>query len=457
MRTLRRSMTFAEDPVVAEYLGAIGQRIVAASDAAGQAFSFFVVDDPTINAFAGPGGHIGVNAGLILATDTESELAAVLAHEVAHVSQHHLARTAEMSSQLSIPTLAAMLAAAVLASQGGGQAGQAALATVMAGSTQLQLDFIRGNEQEADRVGIQALERSGFDPRAMPGFFERLQAASRYDVGTLPEFLRTHPVTESRIADARNRAEQRSYRQYQDSLGYHLARVRLKIRTLRNPHQAVTELGQALKNGQYRNPAAAHYGYALALLAARDYSQAKTEIDRLLVADPERIPYLVTRADIELAAGHSEAAIKIYHDGLRLYPGNSSLTISAAQALLQTGRSREARDQLRSYVKEHPGDPALYKLLARAEGEAGGNTAAREAVAEYLYLTGETRGAIAELRKAIADSQLDFYTGSRLDARLKELEEEWEREKAKRSNRTPLTDVTSPLPPGYSPAVWLRS
>lgn len=424
MRGLRRSLVFVDDPIINEYLRTLGYQIVATSDASTRNFNFFVVDDNSINAFAGPGGHIGVNTGLILATDTESELAAVIAHEIAHVTQQHLARMVEMSERLSIPTIAALLAAIVIASQNG-QVGEAAIAAAAAGSTQMQIDFLRGNEQEADRVGINALQRAGFEPRAMVGFFERLLKSTRYyDLGKFPEFLRDHPLTESRIADARNRAEQFSYRQRQDSLSYHLLRARLKIRKLFSPAQTVRELKQALDNGNYRNAAAARYAYALALIANHQSELARTEITKLLATDSERIEYLITQAELEIANNNFSKALAIYRQLQNLYPNNSAIIINQTQILLQINQPRTARDLLQGFMRNHQPEPICYKMLARIEEIMENLPASRELVAQYLYLTGETRTAINELRKIANLKQVDFYTNSRIDARIKELEEE---------------------------------
>ncbi len=432
MRNLRHALLFVEDTIVTDYLRSLGYQIVAAGDAQTQNFNFFVVDDPNINAFAGPGGHIGVNTGLLLATESESELAAVLAHEAGHISQHHIARSIELSDRMSIPTIAAMLAAIVIASQSG-QAGQAAIAATMAGSAQMQVDFMRSNEQEADRVGIQSLQRAGFDPHAMADFFGRLQKASRYDVGMLPEFLRDHPVTESRIADARNRADQLPHHKREDSLAYHLMQARLKVRALRSPAQGVQELKQAIDSGSYRNAPAAHYAYALALLANHNPAAAQHEIATLLAADRERIPYLLAQADIDMEMGNGTAALSVYQQAQRIYPDNRAVTVNETQALIQLHRPQEASTLLQALLRTHTPEPGWYKLLARAQEEAGNTAASREAVAEYLFMTGETNTAIHELRKALTLSGLDFYTGSRIDARIKDLEEERAAEKERKN------------------------
>ncbi len=434
MRELRHSLVFVDDPIVTEYLRSVGFQIAAAGDAGTQNFDFFVVDDASINAFAGPGGHIGVNTGLILATESESELAAVIAHESAHVSQHHIARSIEMSSQMSIPSIAAMLAAIVIASQSG-QAGEAAIAATVAGSAQLQVDFVRSNEKEADRVGIQSLYRAGFDPHAMADFFGRLQKNERYDVGRSPEFLRDHPVTEARIADARNRAEQFPYHhEREDSLAYHLVRARIKVHALRALAQGIKELKHSIDSGSYRNAAAAHYAYALALLADHNAAAAQQEITALLAADPERIPYLITQADIHMEIGNSAAALALYQQAQRLYPHNRAVTVKEIQTLLQTHHPQEARGLLQAMMHSQAPDPSWYKLLAEAEGGAGNAAASREAVAEYLYMTGETRTAINELQKALTLPGLDFYTESRIDARIKELGDELAAEKERKKH-----------------------
>lgn len=208
MRQLHNSVTIIDDPEIATYLQSLGYQLVANSDNRGQEFTFFIVQDSTINAFAAPGGYVGVHSELIKNTRTESELAAVMAHEIAHVTQHHLARAFEQGSRLSLP-MAAAIVAAILLGMGtqNPDAGFAGMMAAQAGAAQLQINFTRSNEEEADRIGMQTLIRAGFDPFAMPAFFERLEQVSRYYGPEPPEFLSTHPVTRNRIADATGRAE----------------------------------------------------------------------------------------------------------------------------------------------------------------------------------------------------------------------------------------------------------
>jgi predicted Zn-dependent protease len=217
-RNLHSQLEISQDSEVNDYIQNLGQRLTANSDKPEQPFHFFIVNSAQINAFAGPGGYIGVNAGLILASETESELASVMAHEIAHVTQRHLFQTFQDSSRLSLPMAAAMLAAMLVGSQSS-QAGQAALLATQAAMAQHQINFTRDNEAEADRVGMQILSKSTFDPRGMPAFFERLQQSTRFSGHSAPEFLLTHPVTTSRISDTRGRADNFPYRQYSHSIG----------------------------------------------------------------------------------------------------------------------------------------------------------------------------------------------------------------------------------------------
>ena len=201
-RSLHRQIEINQDSEIQQYIQTIGEKLVAHSDTPSYPFHFFVVMENVINAFAGPGGYIGVNSGLILMTESESEFASVMAHEIAHVTQRHLYRAYEESSRLSIPMAVATLGAILLGTQSGA-AGQAAIMAIQAGSVQFQIDFTREHEEEADRVGMQTLSSSTYDPRSMPTFFERLQQSTRYSGQNVPEFLRTHPVTASRISDSR--------------------------------------------------------------------------------------------------------------------------------------------------------------------------------------------------------------------------------------------------------------
>ena len=423
MREIRRSLKIMDDPEITQYINSLGYQLAANSDNQSLDFTFFVVDDPSINAFAAPGGFIGMHSGLIMGTESEGELASVLAHEIGHLTQRHIARRIEAVNKMSLPSTAAFLAAILIGTQNS-ELGQAALAATQAASVQAQINFTRGNEEEADRVGVQTLARAGFDPRSMPGFFERLQKSSRYIGASVPEFLRTHPVDESRIADTRNRAEQYPYRQVSDNLNYHLVRAKLRVLKEANPKQTVQRFAAALKSGQYRNAAAEHYGYALALLANGEYAAARTELNTLLATDKERIAYINALAQVDLADKRVPQALRAYADALQLLPGNPVLTLNYSRALLQAGQAGQAQRLLADYIRRRPPDPMLYKLLADAEIAAGQTAAAHQALAEHYYLNGQTGAAVEQLQAGIKAPDSDFYRSSQMEARLKQLQAE---------------------------------
>jgi predicted Zn-dependent protease len=430
LRALRKGVPVVEDPEVETYIDALGQRLVAHSDASGARFSFFVVQDPRINAFAAPGGYIGVHTGLIAATESESELASVIAHEIGHVTQGHIARRFEMADRMTIPTLAALAASILLATQSG-PAGAAAIAATQAGAIQMQIDFTRANELEADRVGVQTLAGAGFDPRSMPVFFERLQKSLQYSRRP-PEYLSTHPVTESRIADTRGRAEQYPYRQQPDSLAFQMTRAKLRVLTAEDPVQVQRDFERLIASGQAAHEKAARYGHALALARAGKLQAAAAEMRALAAADPDNPVLVAERAKLEHATGNHARAVEVFEGGLALYPTDRILTLGYAEVLLQAGKPRKARDMLLAYGRGWQPSPRYYRLLARAEELSGNLLEAHLAMAEYQYQMGQTAQAVEQLERARKRAGDDFYAASRIDAKLVQLKEELEASKKRR-------------------------
>lgn len=420
MRRIRLAYALTDDAEINAWINSLGGRIAAHSDNPGQTFTFFVINDNAINAFAAPGGFIGSNAGLILATESESELASVLSHEIAHVTQRHLARAYEAQEKLNIPAIAGVIAAILIGTQSG-EAGRATLAATQAGTIQAQIDFTRSNENEADYIGIQNLFSAGFDPRAMSVFFERLQQASRY-YSKPPEFLSTHPVTSARIANARDRAANYRYRQVPDSMEFLLMREKLRV-LVQPSHTVLSRYESALKNGQYNNESATRYGYARALLAANRNNEALGHITWLLAKEPERISYQVLNADYLVATGNSDAALNRYRTALKLYPQDQALTLLYARTLLENGHAAESRNLLQSHMRKQSIDAELYKLRARAEGQAGYPAEAYQSMSEYHYLNGQTSSAIQQLEQALRLPDLDFYASSKIEARLQVLKQ----------------------------------
>jgi len=424
-RSLHNEAQISEDPEINDYIQTIGQKLAENSANPRLAFRFFVVVDPTINAFAGPGGYIGVNSGLILTSESESELASVLSHEIAHVTQRHLYQAFQAAGRLTLPTAAAMLAAILIgAKTGSSQAGQAAIIAAQAASTQYQINFTRDNEAEADRVGMQTLSRSEFDPRSMPSFFEKLQQSTRYSGRNLPEFLLTHPVTVARIADTRARSEQFPFRQYPDSLPYQLMRAKLRAQTSSNPKDAVGYFKAIANQGTHQQRDVARYGLALALIADNGPAEARPMLQELAMRYADRPQLLSALAHCEEESGHGEQALQIYEHADQRFPDNRAITLAYVRALLSRKRAETARKLLQQYGRHHPPTPEVFSLQAEAYAGLGNQPESHRYLAEYYYATGQTRAAIQQLRIARRIGGDDYYVNAVIDERLRQFEQE---------------------------------
>lgn len=420
MRRLRQQVKLIDDAELNAYLTSLGNRLVANSDAPSLHFNFFIVQDDAINAFAAPGGFIGIHNALLLAAHNESELAGVLAHEIAHVTQKHLVRAYDSASRLSLPTAAAILAAILIGTQNS-EAGAAAIMSVQAGSIQQQINFTRSNEKEADRIGMQTLARSDFDPRGMPGFFERLQQATRYYGDNVPPFLRTHPVTTDRIADSMARAEQERPRKIEDSLNFYLAQAKIRVLSTADPKDAIAYFKQTRTDPPLPD-AARQYGLALALNKAGQHTEATNILSKLIKADPDRIAYQLAQAHVDTTAGAAQAAVSRLRHMLELYPSNSVLVEAYAYALFDTKQYADALRVLEDYRRRQTTlDPGLYLLLAKAATGLKRPADSHEAMAEYYYMNGQTHAAVEQLTLASRIPGQDFYQASRIEARLQEL------------------------------------
>lgn len=435
MRSVRRSQKVMDDPVLTDYVQQLGQRLVEASDARGSSFHFFMIDDPQINAFAGPGGHIGVYSGLLLTTETESELAAVLAHEIAHVTQQHLLRTWESASRMSIPNAAILLAAIVLGATVGGDAAAAAAVGSQAAIIQQQINFTRANEQEADRVGIEILAGSGHEPRAMPSFFSRMGKANRVYASKLPEFLMTHPVTTSRTADAMGRAEQYPYRQTPEDLRYHLARANLVQRQIDRPEDAIRELSLMLEDGRFRNEPAVRYAIALAQVRANRPGEAAKMLDELLKNQPDVLEFIVARAQVDALLGDTGGSLKRLAAAVEQHPSSFALNLAHAETALTAGEPARALERLQRFLDYRGDEPRVFRLLSRAAGELGNRALGHEYLAEHYYLVGDLKSAIMQLDIALKQPGLSFYDASRLESRRAQFESEDDDKEGKRSKK----------------------
>lgn len=422
-RSLHSQLEINQDPEVADYIQRLGLQLTSNSDKPNQPFHFFVINSPVVNAFAGPGGYIGVNSGLLLTSESESEVASVLAHEIAHVTQRHLFQAFQDASRMSLGSAAAMLAAVLIGSQSA-QAGQAAMIAAQAASLQRQINFTRDNEAEADRVGMQILSKSTFDPRSMPTFFERLQQSTRFSGTGIPEFLLTHPVTTSRISDTRARAEKFPYRQYPDSMVYQLIRAKLRVTSTRTPQDAVAFFRLIERQGTAEQQDVARYGLALALVANMQPRDGQDMLRSLIAKYPEQ-PYFVSAlATAQIEAKDYAAAETTLRTGLLRFPENRALTLLEVRTLLTNRKPDEARKLMQRYVSRNRPTSDIYELLAEIHSQLGQEAESHRFVAEAYYASGHTREAIQQLLFARKAAGNDRYVAAVIEERLKQWREE---------------------------------
>ena len=420
---LQQSVDLVEDPEVNSYLSRLGQRLVTHSDSPSLSFQFFMVPNTSVNAFAAPGGFIGVNSGLLLTSQREDELASVMAHEIAHVTQRHLIRSFEKQQQSSLPRAAALLGAVLLAAVDA-EAGLAAVTVVQASGVQAGIDHTRLHEAEADNLGMLNLVRSGFDAHAMPAFFERLQQVSRFYGGSaVPEFLRTHPVTTSRIAEARGRAvTYPPHKQQTDSLQFYLMREKLRVMSATNLTDLKQQYISDIAKGENLNDIAVRYGYSLTLSAMGDYRQARVELEKLIATDGERLSYQLALADIEMASGQVSKALKIYDANQKLFPNDQALTMKQVSALLQSRLPKQGTTLLLRQLELGHRSSKIYKLLAQAQGDMGNTSEAHSWLAEYYFSAGQMAQAADQLNLAIKAAGGNQYQLARFNARLQDVE-----------------------------------
>jgi len=401
LRSLRRTTPTIPDPLLNSYLENLSYKLASKSELRDHRLAFVIVDSQMLNAFAVPGGVIGVNTGLFLNAATEGEFASVIAHELAHVSQRHFARSLEQAETSRIPQMAAILASVVIMATSDPDQGQAALIAAQGRAIENQLRFSRSNEAEADRVGINTLFAAGYDPYTMPALFQRLASANRY--GTRPpEFLLSHPVTESRIADSRGRAARYPEREYPEHLEYLIMRARVIAHYAPNKEDAILEYQRQLESAETEvSRDGARYGLAVSYWENEDYALASQALAPLLEKDPNRISYVVTQAEIFTAQNESGLALEFLRRHLTINPGNHPLTMAYADALIESRRYQEAADLLEVHVKSRPEDHSLWYLIAETQGQAGDISAVHQARAEYFILVGDFRRAREQLQFAL--------------------------------------------------------
>lgn len=418
---LRGQVDQLSDPQLKDYVETGVYRLAETSQLQDRRLEFVLLNSPQLNAFAAPGGIIGVNGGLFLYAQTEAEYASVLAHELAHLSQRHFARGIEAQQRMQVPVMAAMLAGIVAAAAGAGDAGIATIMGAQAAAIQEQRRFSRQNEQEADRIGLLNLEQAGYDPRAMPSMFERLMRQYRYDRKP-PEFLLTHPVSESRIADTRNRAEQYQAGGVEDSLRYQLMRARVQLIFEETPGIAAKRFRAMLEENPQLD--AARYGLAIAQTKGGQLNEARKALEQLLAKAPNDITYNLAMVDLDITNNRLGDASQRVERLRGLYPNNYPLDQARIDLMLKQNQAKEAGQAINELLKARPHDPDVWYQVAEIRGLAGNIIGLHQARAEFFALVGDYDQALSQLDLAKRRASSNFPLASRIDARQQELQEE---------------------------------
>jgi predicted Zn-dependent protease len=420
-KEMRDQNAVIADPEVTEYLQSVGTRLAAQSIDGGRGFHYVAVKDAAINAFAVPGGYVFINSGLILATVTESELAGVMAHETAHVTQHHIARFLRRQEQQSLVNAAAMLGAILLGAMAGGQAAEGGIVAAQSMAAQQQINFTRDNEYEADRVGIGYMEGAGFDPKGMGDFFETL--SRRYSLSTswIPAMLLDHPVTTDRIAEARARAALLPPISAKDSLSYQL--IKERVRVLMAPGDVDMAKDYEVRIAKGDRSLGARYGHALALIADHRPIEAARILYDLTQEHPEVTLLHTALGEAESKAGHQNDALSTFKRSMALFPRNVPLTVRYAEALMASGNPQEAHMVLLDLFNNVEPTPDQIQLTARAASEAHDLGDAYYYMAEYQIANGELNLAVQQYQMALASPNLTSVQRQRIRARLDEVRE----------------------------------
>ncbi|WP_082768825.1 beta-barrel assembly-enhancing protease [Paraglaciecola hydrolytica] len=425
MRQLRSQAPVINDPLLDEYIQDLGNRLVAQADDVKFPFTFFLLNSPDINAFAFFGGHVGVHSGLIFNAKNESELASVLAHEVSHVTQRHIARSIE-ERQKSAPLQIASMLGGILLAMANPEAGMAAISAGSAASQQASINYTRQNEKEADRIGIRILAQAGFDPNGASGFFSTLTEKSRLKSAPMA-FLMTHPMPESRVADARSRAATYNVGTIPESLSFHLAKSRILARYYAKPDYNIEYFSAALAKDSYVFKQAAEYGLALSYLANKQYSQAQSLIANLLESDPDNLFYLDVFTDIAIETKQFESAINRLSSQTAHNPRNQVLVLNLANVLIKDKQYAKAVSLLKDFLLLKPNNMLAYDLLSDAYLGGQQPLEMHQVKAEVFALVAAYPRAIDELQSAYNYAGEKQLEKQRIRARIEQFRDAQEK------------------------------
>ena len=425
LSNIRRGAPTISDPLLNAYLESVTYKLASRSQLQDHRLSFIIIDSEALNAFAAPGGIIGVNTGLFLNAQSEAEFASVMAHEIAHVSQRHFARGIDEAQAARIPGMAALLASVIIMATSDASHGTAAVAAAQGRAIENQLRFSRSNETEADRVGQDVMFSAGFDPDGMSTLFERLLAINRFGRQP-PEFLLSHPLTESRVSGSRGRASRYPRQQYRANLEYQIVRARVVGHYATNKADLVLEYERLFEYSTSEFTRDTNrYALAIAYYENRQFAKASATLEPLLEKDPNRISYVVTLAEILTEQNEPGQAIEFLQHHLAINPGNNALTTAYVDALIEARSYTTASEVMERHSLSRPNDLQLWFKLAETQGQAGNISQVHQARAEYFRLLRDYQRARQQLRSALkieSDNGIAPAEEARLRQKIQEIE-----------------------------------
>jgi len=428
----RRDPTYLDDPDVTQYLNAMGARLVAHAPEQQQRIRVFGVRDAQINAFALPGGYVGINSGLVVQSQSESELASVVAHEIGHVVQRHIARGMTQQSQSGNIMMASVVGALLAALAGSGDLAMGVAAFGQASAIDQQLGFSRQAEHEADRVGFDMLTRAGYDPRGMVRMFNRLMTMSRLNEGPTRVYHSTHPQSLQRLSDIENRVARAAPTNHRDSDDFWYVRAKLRVlqaRDSQTQRREIETLQQDARQQSGAAQAAAWYGLAVAALNLGDVQDATKAWEAALQIDGESRYLAQIGIDIARRSQGATAALPLADAAWQRWPEQMSLAFARAQMLREAGQHAHALTFLQDCIQRWPDEPRFYEWQAQSFEHSDKPVHARRAMANYYEKIGALPSAVEQLRQARAISS-DFYVQSEIDTRIRALRQRLETERA---------------------------
>lgn len=424
LNRVNQSNQLIDDPEINDYLNQIGKKLSINGTKEKPDILFFIVNDSSINAFAMLGGIIGVHSGLMLAANSESELASVLSHEIAHITQKHLLRLFESQQKNSFKSYIG-LAIAILAARSNPQLANSAIIISQAASVQDALDYTRSNEKEADSIGLEILNKSGYDPKGFVDFFKTLQKFNEFVSGTAPSFLRTHPITVDRISDIQNRIKDYSFIQRANSLDFYLTKSKLKV-IVGDINTLSSNFERKIATKTYFNRIAELYGLTYAYLSEKRNNEALKTFQLILKENINHPMLIELEARVLISNNNFNEAQKLYYRGLETFPNYRAFIYGLSNILIYRNQTKDAIELIKKYQSAYGEDPKLFKLLSEAYAKNGEDLLQFESLSDFFYYRYDIQAAITQMDMATKAKKGTFYDKSRVEYRLQELKREFE-------------------------------